>query len=133
MSEFNTDDCFRIKDPLGFSFAVANAIPGFSQAIQGLCNYQNVRLIDKPIDDMSVNDFTNENGELIIGGPKMFQRLGEMTGDGSDLMLLKEKKYQNQAEYRFIWKVSTQFFEIQEFFDVECKEAIQFCERIKDS
>ena len=80
---------------------------------------------------MSVSDFTNEAGELIIGGPKMFQRLGEMVGDGTDLMLLKEKKYQKQAEYRFIWRINTQFFKLQKFIDIECKEVIQFCERIK--
>jgi len=132
MEEFNIDGYFRIKDPLGFSLAVANSIPGFSQAIQGFCNYQDFRLLDKPIADMSVSDFTNEAGELIIGGPKMFQRLGEMVGDGTNLMLLKEKKYMKQAEYRFIWRINAQFFGLQEFIDVECKEAIQFCERINN-
>jgi hypothetical protein len=131
--EFQTDGCFRIKDPLGFSLAMANSILGFSHSVQGLCNYQDFRLVDKPINGMSVKDFTNEAGELIIGGPKMFQRLGEMVGDGTDLMFLKEKKYQKQAEYRFIWKINTQYFELQKYIDVECKEAIQFCERLKDN
>jgi hypothetical protein len=71
---------------------------------------------------MSVNDFTNESGELIIGGPKMLQRLGEMVGDGTDLMFLKEKKYQKQVEYRFIWQINSQFYELHDFIDVECKD-----------
>jgi hypothetical protein len=127
--EFKTDGYFKIKDPLGFSLAVANSIPGFSQAMQGLCNYKDFRLVNKPTDGMSISDFTNEAGELIIGGSKMIQRLGEMAGDGTDLLLLKEKKYQKQAEYRFVWKINSQFFELQAFIDLECKEAIQFCER----
>ena len=52
-------------------------------------------------------------------------------GDGTDLMFLKEKKYQNQAEYRFIWQINSQFYKLQDFIEVECKEAVQFCERIK--
>lgn len=132
MKELGYDGYFRILDPLSFSLAVANSIPGFSQAIQGLCDYQEHRLINKEIPGMSVDDFTNEEGELIIGGPKMIQRLGETVGDGSDLMFLKEKKYQWQAEYRFVWRISTQFFELQESIDIECKEAIQFCRRIHD-
>ena len=131
MREFDANGLFRVKDPLGFSLAVANSIPGFAQATQGFCNYQDLRLLHKQIPDMSTGDFTNESGELIIGGPKMFQRMGEMVGDGTDLMLLKEKKYQGQAEYRFIWKIDTRFREIHEFLDVECREAIQFCERVK--
>jgi hypothetical protein len=130
MKKFNTDGYFKIIDPLGFSFAISNSILGFSQAIQGLCNYVDSRLINKFINGMSMNDFTNEVGELIIGGPKMLQRLREMVGDGTELMLLKEKKYQKQTEYRFIRKINTQFFTPLEFIDVECKEAIQFCERI---
>jgi len=130
MKEFNTDGYFKIKDLLGFSLAVANCIPGFSQSVQGFCYYQDFRLITKTIGGMAMNDFTNENGELIIGGPKMFQRLREMSGDGTDLMFLKEKKYQKQGEYRFIWQINSQFFKLQKIFDIECKEAVQFCERI---
>lgn len=130
MEVFGTNDCVRIKDPLGFSLAIANSIPGYSQSFQGLCNYQDFRLIDKPIADMSMNDFANESGQLIIGGPRMLQRLGEMVGDGTDLMFLKEKKYQNQAEYRFVWQINSQFYELRDYIDVECREAVQFCERV---
>lgn len=130
MEEFHTDGYFRVKDTLGFSVAISNSIPGFSQAVQGFCNYRDFRLIDKPIADMSVDDFTDDEGQLIIGGPKMLQRLSEMVGDGSELMFLKERKYQKQAEYRFIWRINSQFYKAQDFIDVECREAIQFCERI---
>ena len=60
----------------------------------------------------------------------MNQRINQLVGNGADLMFLKEKKYQYQAEYRFIWSINNQFHPIREFIDIECKEAIQFCERI---
>lgn len=129
MKEFKTNGSFRIKDPLGFSLAVANAIPGFSQAVQGFCNYQDLRLVNKEMPGMSTKEFTDEQGHLIIGGG-LLNRLGGMTGDGTDLMFLKEKKYQKQAEYRFFWRIDSKFFKLQEYADIECKEAIQFCERI---
>jgi hypothetical protein len=130
MKKFNVDGYFKIKDALGFSLAVANAIPGFSQAIQGFCNYQDLRLVHKTISGMSTNEFLSESGTLTIGGP-MMQRLGEMAGDGADLMLLKERfPYQEEAEYRFVWKINKQFFQLQNEIDIDCKEAIQFCEKI---
>jgi hypothetical protein len=46
-------------------------------------------------------------------------------------MFLKEKRYQNQCEYRFVWAINTQFYTMSDFIDIECKEAVQFCERIE--
>jgi hypothetical protein len=130
MNKFEADGYFKIKDSLGFSAAIANSIPGFSQSIQGFCNYQDLRQVHKSMPGMSTKDFTNASGELIIGGG-MLQRLGEMAGDGTDLMFLKERfPYQEEAEYRFVWKINKQFFQLRDEIDIDCKEAVQFCEKV---
>jgi len=128
---FNCDSCYRIIRPLEFSLSISNAIVGFKQSYQGLCNYRDYRIIAKTIEDMSISDFTNEQGEFIIGGQKMNQRVNQLIGSGAELMFLKEKKYQDQVEYRFIWAINSQFYPMKDYIDIECKEAIQFCERIE--
>ena len=127
---FDTDTCFRIVKPIDFSVAVSNAILGFKQSFQGFCNYREHRIINKLIPGMSINDFTGPDDTIILGGPKENQRTNEILGNGIDLMFLKEKKYQDQCEYRFVWTINTQFYEMADYIDLECKEALQFCERI---
>ena len=60
----------------------------------------------------------------------MNQRSNEIIGNGIDLLFLKENKYQTQAEFRFVWSINTKFHTMKEHLDVECGEAIEFCERI---
>lgn len=128
--QFNVDSYFKIIKPLEFSSAILNSIPGCSQAFLGFCNYQDHRIIEKKIKGFSINEFTDEKGSFIIGGPTMSQRTNEIMENGIDLMFLKENKYQAQSEFRFIWSINTQFYQIKESYDIECKEAIQFCEKI---
>lgn len=129
--EFETDDLFVIKDPINFAASISSCIPGNDQIFIGFCHYQNGRLIEKEIKGLSINDFTNEEGNFIIGGPGMGQRTNEMIGNGIDLMYLKDNKYQSQSEFRFIWTIRNQYFEMKEYLDIECKEAIQFCRKIE--
>lgn len=59
----------------------------------------------------------------------MAKRTSQLIGNGIDLMFLKEQKYQYQAEFRFVWSIATQYFEMHEYLDLTCKEAVQYCER----
>jgi hypothetical protein len=128
---FSCDSYLRIIKPLEFSVAISNAIIGYSQSFQGFCNYKDYRIIKKTIEGLNINDFTNEQGEIIIGDSKMNQKVDQIIGSGIDLMFLKEKKYQNQFEYRFIWTINSKYYQMNEYIDVECKEAIQFCEKLE--
>ena len=128
---FNTETCFRIVKPLDFSVAVSNAILGFKQSFQGFCNYREHRIIKKLIPGMDISDFTGPEGTIIFGGEKGNQRTNEILGNGIDLMFLKEKKYQEQCEYRFVWTINKQFYQMADYIDIECKEAVQFCERLE--
>jgi hypothetical protein len=128
---FDTDTCFRILKPIDFSVAVSNSILGFKQSFQGFCNYREERMIKKLIPGMDVNDFIGPEGTLILGGQKGNERTDQILGNGIDLMFLKEKRYQNQCEYRFVWTINTQFYTMSDFIDIECKEALQFCEKVE--
>jgi hypothetical protein len=128
-SDFGVDCCFQINDPLGFAVAVANALPGFQEAFVGFCNYQTYRIVKKALDEMSIEDFTGEDGNMIMLHPKMNERISQLVGNGIDLLFLKEKKYQSQAEYRFVWRIDGTNFDIEDHKDIVCKEALQFCSR----
>ena len=127
--DFGVDCCFQITDPLGFAVAVSNALPGFQEAFVGFCNYQSYRIVKKALDEMSIQDFTGDDGNLIMMHPKMNERINQLVGNGIDLLFLKEKKYQDQAEFRFVWRIDGTHFEIENHMDIVCKEAIQFCNR----
>lgn len=130
--DFKATSLFKIKNPLEFSAAISNSIVGCTQGFLGFCNYQEYRIIKKEIDGFSINEFTDENGNFMIGGPKMSRRTNEIIGNGVDLMFLKENKYQGQAEFRFIWSINGKFNSMSEHLDVNCKEAIQYCERVDE-
>jgi hypothetical protein len=131
MKTFGTDGYFRITKPIEFCVAISNSINGSNRLLQGICNYRDQRIIKKLITGLDIKDFIGPEGTIIIGGQKGNQRINEIIENGIDLMFLKEKSYQNQSEYRFIWTINTQFNKIEEFIDVECKEAVQYCERIE--
>lgn len=129
--QFGADSQFTIVDPLAFAVAISNAIPGSAQVFLGYCNYQPHRMIEKAVPGLSSADFTDNDGNFIIGGPGMMKRMTQMVGTGIDLMFLKEHRYQYQAEFRFVWTINSTFFEVEEFRDISCKEAVQYCERPK--
>ena len=131
MKEFNVDSCIKIKNPLAFSNAILNSIVGSNEAFLGFCNYEDHRMINKTINFFSDTDDLDENGNVKIGGEKFNKRINETIGNGMDLMFLKESKYQEQFEFRFVWNIDRRYFELNEYIDVECKEAIQYCEIVK--
>ena len=127
--KFETDSYFIINDPLNFSVAVSNSLVGIAQTFIGYCNYQPTRIIQKEIPQLSIKDFSDENGIFTLGGPTMAKRTNQLVGNGIDLMFLKEIKHQYQAEFRFIWTINTKFIEMSKEIDIQCKEAVQYCER----
>jgi hypothetical protein len=131
MDRFTTSGYFRINDPINFSLAISRVIPGCIESIQGMCNYQDYRMVKKNIEGMSTSEFTGEEGTLIIGQP-LLQRLQQMGGDGTDLMFLKEKRYQDQAEYRFLWRINSRYHNLENYLTISCKEAVEYCEKAEE-
>ncbi|HEY9177351.1 MAG TPA: hypothetical protein VIN07_06650 [Flavipsychrobacter sp.] len=127
---FDTDACIKINSPIEFAASILNCLQGSTQAYLGACRYQSNRLIKKAIADFSSIDFIGPEGTVILGGPKMNENMATIIGNGFDILYLKEDKYIDQSEFRFVWSINQQYYKMYEYIDIECKEAIQFCERI---
>lgn len=127
--EFEADSYFIINDPLAFHVAVMTATPGIACSFLGFCDYRSTRTINKDVPGLSGKDLLNEEGGFQLGGPGMMKQHAQLVGNGIDLLFLKYRKYQYQAEFRFVWMIKSAFFEMHDHLDIKCKEAIQFCER----
>jgi hypothetical protein len=127
--EFQADSYLIIKDPLAFHVAVMGAVPGMADSFLGFCDYRPARTIHREVPGLSGKDMLNEEGRFVLSGATMLKQHAQLVGNGIDLLFLKYRKYQYQAEFRFVWTIKSAFFEMQDYLDIKCKEAIQFCER----
>lgn len=131
LRQFECNACFQIIDPLAFAVAVANALPGFIGSFQGYCNYQERRIIstefEKPEDLM----MRNSKGDFVIGDQNYNDKVGKIAKTGFEKLFVKEVKYQTQAEYRFVWLVDSANFPVENYLDLNCKEAVNYCKVIQ--
>jgi len=123
--KFDCDGVFKIKDSQSFGLAVANKILGFIEGMQGLCQYVDIRSTKKTIESLDLDEMriSPDKKELDMG--KMLQKVNE--ANSIDSFFMKPLSYQYQSEYRFIWLVDKKN---NDFLDIECPEAIQFCEKV---
>ena len=125
MELFECDGVFRIKDSQSFGLAIANKVNSLLEGIQGHCIYINERKTKKDVDNLSLNELkVNQEGKELDMN-KMFQKINEV--NSIDSFFMKPLHYQDQSEYRFIWIVSEN---ADNYLEIECKEAVQFCEKI---
>jgi len=102
------DDYFRINDPVGFTSAIAEAIPNFTLGFQGPCIYQSERAVRReiqgpPLLDPSVSqECTQEDAE------SLFNAMNHRVFEAMKLepFFFKPLEYAHQAEYRLVWCVS---------------------------
>ena len=123
---FAVNSGFRINDTTSFGCAIANAVPGFRGGLEGACIYAEERVVRRmagPIDIEQMRISPDENG-LDMG--KMFAAISNIAGD--DLFFLKQKTYEHQCEYRLVWAASNS----QDYLDITCPEAREFCTRFED-
>lgn len=124
--KFSYDSGFRINDTTLFAAHVSRQIQGFFNGVEGHCIYRKNRQVTKRLaknnpcqlipDDTSVSD-VNRVTNLIN------QEAGE------EMLFLKEANFQNQSEYRLLWFTDNP---MQEFIDIKCPSARQFCTRFDD-
>lgn len=127
--EFGANSHFIIKDPVQFCAAVANAIPGCTNCALGFCNYQEIREVRKVVPASPNMGVIDKDGAFTLGGAGWQQSLQEIQRNAIDLVFLKHVRHQTQAEFRFVWQVNSKYFQVHEFADITCKEAVQHCER----
>jgi hypothetical protein len=122
VASFGTDAGFRIKNPLGFADAVSRQIPGFIGGAEGLCHYRDSTLLRKydertfrpPVSQPDPEAWAREYDRYV----------GEHCKDS---FFLKQNRYAQQGEYRFIWFASGQE---RDYIDIVCPDASRFCERL---
>jgi hypothetical protein len=114
-----------IHDTVPFAAAVARALPGYRQGLEGFCEYQDGRQIYQKLPHGAL-EALHEKHKLPDGKMNMdfIHELANHTA--IQQMLLKDSKYSYQLEYRLIWECT----KIENYIDIKIPEALQFCKRI---
>jgi len=122
MQEFECDGFFRINDTFGFALAIAKKLGGFLRGFEGMCNYTDRLVIEKPIPAGLTALFDGSTPAVLER-----QAAAVMQIAGVDALLAKRTAYANQLEYRLLWNVD---HDVTDSIVVRCPEAVQFCEKI---
>lgn len=123
--KFGRDSAFQIMNTVAFASEISRQLLGFRQGLEGSCIYRDGRTIKRSI-NFSMKDLEDANGNIELGS--LFD-IGRALG-GAELVLLKDKKYEDQAEYRLMWTVD----EIDgDFVDVKAPLARQYCRKVDQS
>jgi len=124
---FSTDSGFRINDPTAFGCIISQALAGSRGGLEGACLYRDGITVKRYAETMDLESMKihPDRKELDMG--EMIGSISNMAGD--DLYFLKNMKYQHQAEYRLIWHVG---YDIDEFIEVRCPDAVQLCTRFEE-
>jgi hypothetical protein len=125
--QFGCSSYFRILDTTQFGIAVAAAIPGFKGGVEGLCIYQESRVIQKESPPFSEVADLNKKGDPIDMN-KLFNYVSSAAG--VDVVLVKLRRFSHQSEYRFIWATNA---ELGETITIHAPNARQFCQRPDDA
>lgn len=133
MSSFGADSAIVIFDTRGFGEAVSNKIPNVNVGFDGPCSYQGTRVIqrcDLGYHDVGPMSPVIDSTDLPVGAhqpdehEKVFPLLHLIAG--RDAYFLKEKRFLEQNEWRFVWLVEGV---AADYIDIFVPEATKFCAR----
>jgi hypothetical protein len=123
---FTVNSGFRINDTTSFGCAIANVVPGFRVGLEGSCIYAEERVVRRMAGQIDIEQMRISPDENGLDMGKMFAAISNIAGD--DLFFLKQKNYEHQCEYRLVWAASNS----QDYLDITCPEAREFCTRFED-
>jgi hypothetical protein len=124
MSLFGCDSYIRIDNPTAFGQAVARHIPGLNAGAEGLCLYQDKKIIERNLGFVNMANFIIPGTGNQVDKEKLEQFINNAMGHLP--FFLKDNSFVNQCEYRLLWLVST---DVPLFLDLKVPEAIQFCSK----
>lgn len=124
MKVFNCDSYIHINNSTNFGIAISRHIPGLISAFEGPCLYQSMKIIERDLGYIDINQFRDSQkphpvrrdllNEFIISQMQHYP------------LFLKHKSYAHQSEYRFVWITRN---ETVDYLDIKVPEAIQFCQQ----
>lgn len=118
------DAVIEIFEPLGFLAEIANELPGSENAMIGPCVYAERRILQSMKGAPDIKSLQDGNGNVVM------EKILEVSNSisGPKVYFLKEKKYEDQAEYRMIWENHR---EVKEPLIVTIHNPQRFCRWIK--
>jgi hypothetical protein len=132
MSSFSADSAIVIFDTQGFGEAVSKMLPNISVGFDGPCSYQGIRVIQRC--DLGKHDFGPMSpiaaADLPAGArkPNEPERMHPLLNQiaGRDTYFLKDCRFLEQNEWRFVWLVEGV---ASDYIDIFVPEATKFCAR----
>lgn len=113
---------FEIVDPLEFCATVAAEIPYFAAAKIGHCIYVDQKMLVTPGSAPTVEDLRHAGNPDQISLEKVLQASTAITGDKP--LFLKDRQFEYQCEYRFIWETSKP---VDSHLDIVAPGLAKFC------
>jgi hypothetical protein len=121
---FGRDSAFEITNTFKFAFEISRQLHGFRLGLEGSCIYRSERTIDRAV-DLDLEKYRRPDGTFDM------QYLADASNalGGPELLLLKQKRYEDQQEYRLLWELD----ELNSsYVDVVAPKAVQHCRRVQD-
>lgn len=122
---FHADSYIRINETLPFGLAVARQIPGCTAGYEGLCLYQEKRLVERDLGSLDLSRFEN------TGNDKEKQKelnafILSQVGHLRYFLKHRHRSFAHQCEYRFVWLTNSR---VEDVLNIRVPEARRYCSR----
>jgi hypothetical protein len=124
MGAFGCDSYIRINNPTEFGMAVTRQIPGVAAGAEGLCLYQENKIVECDVGYIEISQFADPRDPLQLDQQRIDRFIN--AGLGHLPFFLKHKTFAHQVEYRLIWMVTAG---VGDYLDLKVPEAVRFCAR----
>lgn len=119
---FGRNSAFEIANTTGFAVEVARQLAGYRHGLEGSCIYRSEATINRQI-DFDFDRYKQADGTV---DRQMIFDAGQALG-GSELVLLKRKRYSFQQEYRLLWELDGI---ADDHIDIVAPQARQYCRKL---
>lgn len=117
-----SDSAIVIENTTEFAAAIARALPHYMNGLEGNCTYRSNRVIERRLPQGRIKEMWDTNKQE--DGTINMDILRDVIKPVSiDLLFLKEEKYAQQLEYRFVWRCA----HIEDYIDLVVPDARRFC------
>jgi len=115
-----------VFDPLGLCAEIANEIPGSVAMMMGQCIYEDTRMLTSAQTAPVLSDLKSDDGSDNISPEKLMAASSKISGPKE--YFLKERKFEDQMEYRMIWETNRP---VEEPVIIKVLNPERFCRRLQ--